>query len=203
MFQTTRIPSQRLSLGLLAAAWLLAASIAGAQSSSAPDPAAAYCTQNGGVVQTRYPAFGTNNPNPMRLAGSAQFCQFTSASDGSRILIRLETLYSQQPSLAALAYLFRPPYDGGSHGGANPSSIYCQQIGGTQRFSFVVSAAGGGWVLEGNPQDVVSFCLFSDLSMIDTWGLLYHTNSIVRGKDLTNVLRYRPTSAHNETYLFQ
>lgn len=189
----------RLALGLLAATLLLAAQNANAQ----PDPAAAYCTQNGGVVQTRYPAFGTNGSNPLRLAGSAQFCQFTSPTDGSRINIRLETLYTQQPSLAAFAYLFRPPNDGGSHGGANPSSFYCQQIGGTQRFSFVVSAAGGGWVLEGNPQDVVSFCLFSDLSMIDTWGLLYHTNGIVRGKDLTNVLRYRPTSTQNETYLFQ
>lgn len=198
MFQHAATPSRHLALGLLAGALLLAAQDSGAQA----DPAAAYCSQNGGVVQTRYPAFGTNNTNPLRLAGSAQFCQFTSASDGSRILIRLETLYTQQPSLAAFAYLFRPPYDGHS-GGGNPSSFYCQQIGGTQRFSFVVSAAGGGWVLEGNPQDVVSFCLFSDLSMIDTWGLLYHTNGIVRGKDLTNVLRYRPTSTQNETYLFQ
>ena len=69
---------------------MLAAQGAGAQS----DPAATYCTQNGGVVQTRYPAFGTNGSNPLRLAGTVQFCQFTSA-DGSRINVRLETLYSQ------------------------------------------------------------------------------------------------------------
>jgi putative hemolysin len=189
--------SRRLTLGLLASTFLLA----GAQSANAqPSPAAAYCTQNGGVVQTRYPAFGTNNSNPLRLAGTAQFCQLTSATDGSRINVLLETLYTQQPSLAAFAYLFKPPFSGNSHG-ANPSSVYCQEIGGTTRFG-AVSAAGGGWVLENNPQDVVSFCVFSDLSMIDAWGLLYHTNNIIRGKDLTTVLRYKPNTSHNETYLF-
>lgn len=57
-------------------------------------------------------------------------------------------------------------------------------------------------MLEGNSQVVVSICVFSDLSMIDAWGLFYHTNDIIRGKDLGTVLRYRPTTSHNEDYLF-
>jgi hypothetical protein len=32
--------------------------------------------------------------------------------------------------------------------------------------------------------------VFPDNSTIDSWGLLYHTNGIVRGIDLATVLRY-------------
>jgi hypothetical protein len=37
---------------------------------------------------------------------------------------------------------------------------------------------------------VLEACIFPDMSTIDSWGLTYHSVGIVRGKDLTKVLRY-------------
>ena len=68
--------------------------------------AAAYCVAQGGEVETRAPYFNTNDDpkNWFRLSGFRKFCQFTLKKDGSRIHVLLRTLYTQQPSLAALAY---------------------------------------------------------------------------------------------------
>ena len=40
------------------------------------------CTNTGGVVQTRIPEYGTNNPNPLVLANPRKFCAYT-AKNGS------------------------------------------------------------------------------------------------------------------------
>ncbi|NJN54516.1 MAG: hypothetical protein HC804_07035 [Anaerolineae bacterium] len=54
-------------------------------SGSLPNPAATdYCTENGGVVETRYPFYGTSDGNPAQLSGSLTVCTFT-ADDDSRI----------------------------------------------------------------------------------------------------------------------
>jgi putative hemolysin len=154
-------------------------------------PAASYCTEQGGVVQIRYPVYGTNNANPTRLAGSRQFCEFT-AQDNSRISVALDTLYAEQPTLAALAYRAKQPVKPNTSG-VNPSSVYCSQLGGTDLFGGV-NAAGGGWVVEGKADDVLAECVFPDLSSIDSWGLTYHSNGTIRGADLTDKFRYRPTT---------
>jgi putative hemolysin len=154
--------------------------------------AAAYCAEQGGAVQVRYPVYGANNPNPTRLAGARPFCEFT-APDGSRISVALDTLYAEQPTLAASAYLAKPPLKSGGQPSANPSSVYCSQLGGTDLFGGV-NAAGGGWVAEGKADDVLAECVFPDLSSIDSWGLTYHSNGVIRGADLTVKFRYRPTS---------
>src|SRR5882724_8497358 len=62
----------------------------------------AYCTSTGGAVETRVPAYGTNNSPPswLKLAGHQDFCRYT-ASDQSHIHLNLETLFTPQPSLAA------------------------------------------------------------------------------------------------------
>ena len=153
------------------------------------DAAAEYCTEKGGVVEIRYPYYGTNDPDPLQLAGSMQVCVFTSEADGSQILIALDTLYTDQPTLAVLAYLAQTPLDAGSPS-ANPSSIYCTQLGGTDTFGGI-NAAGGGWGREG-AADVISMCIFPDLSSIDSWGLTYHSDGTVRGTDLTDLVRYKP-----------
>ena len=70
--------------------------------------AAAYCKQTGGAVEVRRALYGTNGPQPLPLAGVATFCKYQSTSDGSRIYIKLNTLYTQKPSLATLAYIFAP-----------------------------------------------------------------------------------------------
>jgi putative hemolysin len=160
--------------------------------------AAFYCAQVGGTVTTRYPAYGTNDADPLRLAGARRYCEFE-AADSSRIAVALETLSAEEPSLAVAAYRDPPPLKPGPPS-ANPSSVYCSQLGGTDQFGGV-NAAGGGWVREGSPemagvpQDVISMCVFPDLSSIDSWGLTYHSNGVVRGADLTPLFRYQPGPA--------
>lgn len=164
-----------------------------------PDTGAAsqYCVQSGGVVVERSPYYGTNGPTPwLRLAGLRKFCKFTSATDGSRIHILLETLYTTQPSLAALAYYEKPAEN--PPGPGNPASYYCTQLGGSDLFGGV-TGAGGGWVGEDYPDTILEACIFPDMSSIDSWGLTYNTNGIIRGIDLTTVLRYKgppPAASH-------
>lgn len=149
--------------------------------------AAAYCAQTGGTVYFRRAEYDTNGSNPLVLAGYKPFCQYTSSSDGSRIHILLSTLYSTKPSLAALAYILKPPT--GSCNG-NPASCYCTLLGGSDQFGGN-SGAGGSWVnLKSEDQDLEA-CIFPDMSSIDSWGLAYNANGIIRGIDLTQVMRYK------------
>jgi putative hemolysin len=154
-------------------------------------PAAAYCTQSGGTVETRYPFYGASGSNPLQLAGSLQVCSFT-APDQSRIFVALGTLYTDQPTLAALAYQAQVPMQVNQSGG-NPSSFYCTQLGGTDAFGGV-NATGGGWA-KADASDVIAMCIFPDLSSIDSWGLTYHSEGTIRGADLTDLLRYKPPQA--------
>ena len=153
--------------------------------------AAEYCMKKGGEVDIRIPYFNTNDDNPqnwLKLSGARAFCKFTLKSDGSRIHVLLSTLYSKQPSLAALAYYSKTPYAGGCNG--NPASCYCTQLGGSDLFGGI-NFNGGGWVQMSDPVDtVLEACIFPDMSTIDSWGLTYHQASIIRGKNLKGVLRY-------------
>jgi putative hemolysin len=152
--------------------------------------AADYCVQKGGEVDTRAPFFNTNGDQKtwLRLSGNREFCKFTSKSDGSRIHVLLSTLYTDKPTLAALAYYAQVPLTGSCTG--NPASCYCSQIGGTDLFGGI-NANGGGWVMKSDPVDtVLDACIFPDMSTIDSWGLTYHSAGIIRGKNLAKVLRY-------------
>lgn len=155
------------------------------------DAAAQYCVKKGGEVDVRVPYYNTNDNNPqnwVRLAGSRGFCKFTSKKDGSRIHVLLSTLYTKNPSLAALAYYAKVPYAGNCNG--NPGSCYCSQLGGTDLFGGI-NPFGGGWVQMSDPVDtVLEACIFPDMSSIDSWGLTYHQANIVRGKNLKGVLRF-------------
>jgi len=157
---------------------------------SKPDlaAAAAYCVAKGGEVETRTPYFNTNDDpsNWLRLSGSRQFCQFTSKKDGSRIHVLLATLYTEKPSLAALAYYAKVPL-GQCNG--NPGSCYCSQLGGTDLFGGI-NLNGGGWVKKGSTDEVLEACIFPDMSSIDSWGLAYHSANIIRGKNLKKILRF-------------
>ena len=108
------------------------------------------------------------------------------ADDGSRIHVSLETLYTTKPTLAALAYYAQVPWDGKGNG--NPASFYCTQLGGTEIGA--TDLAGGAWVTTGGIDDLLETCIFPDNSTIDSWGLLYHSVSIIRGTDLATVLKY-------------
>jgi putative hemolysin len=106
--------------------------------------------------------------------------------------VALDALYTDQPTLAALAYRAKVPMQPNKSGG-NPSSFYCTQLGGTDAFGGV-NATGGGWA-KADAGDVISLCIFPDLSSIDSWGLTYHAADTIRGADLTDLLRYKPSQA--------
>jgi len=159
-------------------------------SQSAPDDLSvvgAYCVANGGVVENRSPYYNTNDDkkNWLRLTGSRRFCQFTKG-DGSRIHVLLSTLYSEKPSLAALAYYAKVPLQSCN---GNPASCYCSQLGGSDLFGGI-NLNGGGWVLKGAIDETLEACIFPDMSSIDSWGLAYHQANIIRGKNLKKVLRF-------------
>ena len=132
--------------------------------------AAGYCTSKGGQVVRRHPVYGYGGSNPLQLAGSLQFCQFT-AQDKSMIAISLDTLYTEQPTLATLAYLEKPPMGKPPNPGANPGSFYCTQLGGSDLFGGV-NTTGGGWVSDdkNDPFNPLETCIFPDLSTIDSVG---------------------------------
>jgi putative hemolysin len=151
--------------------------------------ARAYCESTGGSAELRTPVYGTNGPIStwLRLAGSEHFCQYTLASDGSRIHLSFRTLLAQRPTLAALAYYAQTPWNGIGQG--SPASFYCTQLGGTDLFGGV-NFAGGGWVKFNTTDVSLDACIFPDNSTIDSWGLFYHSAGIIRGIDLSTVLKY-------------
>ncbi len=153
--------------------------------------AAAYCRQTNGAVEVRRAVYGSNGPSLLFLAGIKSFCQYTSKKDGSRIHILLSTLYTTKPTLAAIAYYLKPPL--GSCGG-NPASCYCSQLGASDQFGGTYGA-GGGWYKKKSIDQTLEACIFPDMSSIDSWGLAYHSNGIIRGIDLTKVMRYKYPSA--------
>jgi len=155
---------------------------------SAASPAAAYCVATGGVVQSREAVYGTNNSvqDWLPLAAVEDFCQYISSADQSNINISLLTLYTTKPTLAALAYYAQVPWNGVGNG--NPASFYCSQLGGAEIGA--TSGGGGAWVsVTGETRELES-CIFPDNSTIDSWGLLYHSENIIRGIDLSTVLKY-------------
>ncbi len=158
--------------------------------------AAAYCVEQGGQVQTRTADWGTNGDQNgwLALGGTTDMCRFQANDEGtSRIYVDLNTLYSTQPTLAALAYLSKLPMTP-KGSGANPATGYCTDLGGSSAFGGG-GASGGGWVATDDPVDtVVSLCVFPDLSFIDEWGLAYHSNGDIRGADLTKVMTFQPGS---------
>lgn len=148
--------------------------------------AAQYCMNTGGEVETRIAVYGSNGPTLLTLAGIRQFCQYT-ANDGSRIHLLTTTLYALKPTLAALAY-YAQVQPGSCNG--NPASCYCTLLGGSDQFGGT-SGAGGGWYLKGAIDETLEACIFPDMSSIDSWGLTYHSQGIIRGKNLAKVLRFK------------
>jgi putative hemolysin len=192
-----------ISAGLLALAGIVRSTGARAQATPDAGPASApvdtaaagYCVDKGGTVVTRQPVLGANLDLASRvvLGGATEFCDFRGmAGDDSAISLSLETLYSEQPTLTALAYLTKPPAPKDATG-ANPSTLYCIHLGGA--YNFGSSMAEGGWVATdaSADQNVTNYCVFADGSMIDAWGLTYHSGGVIRGADLTPILRYQAT----------
>ena len=169
-----------------------------AVSGSAFDAAAAekYCTDQGGQLVDRVATANTNgDPSTwLHLAGRMRLCEFESTADGNttRISVDLVTLYSQQPTLAGLAYLSKLPPPKTPTPSTNLAAYNCTNgLGGARNYGNAL-AAGGGWTDQAQPVfQVMVLCVFADMSGIDEWGITYYANGIVRGADLSTKMRYR------------
>jgi putative hemolysin len=113
----------------------------------------------------------------------------------SSISVDLRTLTTRKPTLAALAYLVKPAA-GRIPGNVNPASVYCSRLGGSDQFGGQ-GIGGGGWIVGRSAATALQACVFPDGSIIDSFGILYHSQGIVRGADLTTRLRYRPQRLPN------
>jgi hypothetical protein len=156
------------------------------------DPAADYCTDNGGTLETRHPYWGTNLDQSqwIELAGSIDLCMFADPNDSNvRIYVDTTTLAATRPSLAASAYLAKIPLDNVPPG-VNPAAVDCNDIvHGTSTWG--TSISGGGWVNFDDPVfTVVNLCMFPDQSAIDEWGITYYAGGVVRGTDLAPLFRF-------------
>lgn len=172
-----------------------AGAIAQQASPVADDDPAAYCESVGGAVRERTPTYGTNNPmSEFALGAPVRFCEFTGGAGAeppeSFIMVDLATLASETPTLAALAYLIKPPLPE-IPANVNPASVYCSSLGGAEIGS--LTGAGGGWATSDRSAQIVVLqaCVFGDGSIIDSWGIAYHTNGTIRGADLTAKFRYQ------------
>jgi hypothetical protein len=154
-----------------------------------PADGAELCASHDGAVVTRYPAGGANNPETMQLFALVRdFCEFT-AEDGSSISVPLDVLAASGATIAAIAYYYPPMYQSTGTPGANPSYIYCDQLAGAINFG-LNTTTGSGFVSVDDPSDFRTYCVFADGSMIDSFGIFYHSNGIIRGKDLNGVLAW-------------
>jgi putative hemolysin len=152
--------------------------------------AAAYCEEQGGTLVTRYPASSTNNPDTIvRFAGSVDFCEWNDVEEAGIASLPVDVLYADLPTLAAMFYLNPPTFEPGRNPSANPSYLYCDQLGGAINFG-AVNASGSGWVNETDTGDVISVCVFADGSMIESFTVFYKSDGTVRGADLTERFRW-------------
>ena len=191
---------------LAAVAVVLVIACAPAASPSAAAPAAsaaiddaaarAYCTEKGGMLVDRVATWNTNaDPSAwLELAGRMTLCEFESGEgDGAtRIAVDLVTLYSEQPTMAAIAYLSKVPLTLPEDPGQNPGAYNCDVgLGGAEAFGNTATA--GGWVDADQPVFVVmDMCVFADGSAIDEFGIFYYATGAIRGADLAAILRYQP-----------
>jgi putative hemolysin len=186
---------RRIALGASATLVLSALLVPPAMADTQPDMQAArdYCTSAGGEVQERAATWGTNNDQSqwLDLDRSIEVCRFQADDEAqSRIYVDLWTLYSEQPSLAAAAYVAKTPMSEELPPG-NPATYHCASLNGSSMYG--LGAAGGGWVNLDDPIDiVVGMCVFPDGSMIDEWGIAYYSAGEVRGADLAPLFRSDP-----------
>jgi hypothetical protein len=114
---------------------------------TSPSPAADYCEKTGGTVETRQPYWNTNaDPSVwVELPGSMELCWYQTLDDEdqSRIYVDLVTIYAEDPTLAAAAYLAQVPL-GRTTG--NPAEASCHEnLNGSAWFGSA-GASGGGRV---------------------------------------------------------
>lgn len=191
--------------GVIGLAGTLALTLALAPSAAADShqtQAERYCEDNGGNVLRIKPYLYAGTENEVELAGTLEVCQFISTEDDDpvQLVVDLDTLHSEKPTLAGLAYLAAVPSSNSGAAGSNPAASYCpNDLGGTEQFG---TSATGAWVGEFDPGmeagfteplgPTVDLCVFADRSAIDDFGIFYASDGTYRGVDLASVMRYQP-----------
>ncbi|MEV5510154.1 hypothetical protein [Streptomyces orinoci] len=176
-----------LSLATIATAAVFTSQATASPGKAQPPTPAAWCTGHGGHPAT-YRAYYDAGRRLTPLGSERQLCHFQ-AKDHSQLVLPTDTLAADLPTLAALAYVRKPPLP--QHPQGNPSAAYCASIGGTTQFGNHKSDVGG-WIRRGDPVDrdhLHDMCVFADGSAIDAWGLTYHTGGVIRGADLAKKFR--------------
>src|SRR5262245_14964997 len=172
------------------------AAVTAGASNDATATAGTYCTDHGGMLVDRIATWDTNGDPPtwLQLAARWTLCEFQmgSGDQATRISVDLNTLSSDQPTLASLAYLSLVPSTQPPTPSQNPAAWYCTtDLDATSAFGN--TATPGGWVDQSQPVFVVmNLCVFADGSAIDEFGLWYHANGVVRGADLKPLFAYQP-----------
>ena len=120
--------------------------------------------RQGGVVKNASPITAQWR-QPASTRRKQYFCEFELSRGRSEIGVLRSSQCIQKCRRLLRPHLTRSlqPCTG------SPVSCYCSQIGGTDLFGGV-NAAGGGWVLVGNANDVLDTCIFPDMSSIDSYG---------------------------------
>ncbi len=85
--------------------------------------------------------------------------------------------------------------DGKGPPSANPATVNCAALDGSSQFG--LAGSSGGWVTDDRPDEVFNLCAFPDLSFIDEFGIFYYAGGVVRGQDLSKVMRYHPAVLPN------
>jgi len=156
-----------------------------------------YCTDKGGKLVVRTATWNTNadESDYLQLANTLTFCEFESTDstgNTTRISVDLTTLYSEEPTLASVAYLSEVKPTLPNPPGPNPADYSCS-VDLSASAAFGGGAAGSGWVNNDEPVfKVMDECVFPDMSAIDAFGIWYHATGAIRGADLAPLFRYQP-----------
>jgi hypothetical protein len=70
-------------------------------------------------------------------------------------------------------------------------------VGRRRPSQFGLAGSSGGWVTDDRPDEVFELCVFPDLSFIDEFGIFNYAGGMVRGQDLSKVMRYHPAVLPN------
>jgi hypothetical protein len=190
------------SIGLGIAMVMTLAAAPAAMAAESQSDSEKYCEKQGGQVVNLQATLNPDADNAVKLGDKLNVCQFIS-QDGDnveQIVVDLTTLYSEEPTLAGLAYLSKVPASNSGAAGSNPAASYCpDDLGGTEAFG---TAGTGAWVGDLDPgmeagdtqplSDSIDLCVFADRSAIDDFGLLYASQGTYRGINLADVMRYQP-----------
>jgi putative hemolysin len=154
---------------------------------SAADELQAYCTKNGGEVESMSVEY--QDLNGARVEGfTKDFCSFN--IDNGLIAVGLETFSSEKSNIAATLIKKLDPLEEdsvlwqGSYN--NPSLNVCKNLGGSE---VVFNVSSGGFADEKGESDI---CVFGDGSMVSAWSLIYMANGRTGYDQVKNAVKSEP-----------